>query len=144
MIRQANKYDKTEVIQMMKEFYKELKFETEIGLDNDEYYYQLVDVMLAGRGVIFIAEGKGLLLALINQTIFDPKTLIMNCLAWVVKPEYRNKTVSYRLLKAYIDYAEQLKKDGRIKYYTLGKTTKTPDINYTKLGFRKTEETWAR
>ena len=144
MIRQANKYDKTQVIQMMKEFYQQTNFDTEINLDNYEYQEQLFDAVIAGRGVIFIAENIGLLVAIINPSIFDPKTLVMNCLAWAVKPEHRNKSIGQNLINSYIDYAEKLKQQGRIKYYTIGKTPKTPDIDYSKLGFRKTDETWAR
>lgn len=144
MIRQANKYDKTQVIEMMKEFYLQTDFDTKIDLDNNDYQEQLFNQIVVGRGVIFIEENIGLLVAIINASIFDPKTLTMNCLAWAVKPEHRNKSVGHDLIKAYIDYAEQLKDQGRIKYYTIGKTPKTPNINYEKLGFRKTDETWAR
>ena len=144
MIRQANKYDKTEVIETIKTFYREENFETKIDLNNNEYYDQMFSSIIAGRGVIFIEEGKGLLVAMINNSIFDPKTLILNCIAWIVNKEYRNKTTGYKLLKAYITYAEQLKQKGQIKYYTIGKTTKTPNMKYQKLGFRKTDEIWAR
>lgn len=144
MIRQANKYDKTEVIEMMKEFYKELQFETQIALDDEQHWDQLYASIIHGRGVIFIEQNVGLVMAVITPTIWCTKTLVLNCLAWVVKPQHRNKTIAYRLITKYIEYAEQLKKDGRIKYYTLGKTPKTPNIDYTKLGFRKTDETWVR
>lgn len=144
MIRQANKYDKTEVIEMMKQFYLETEFETKIDLDNYEYQSQMFDAIVAGRGVIFLKEKIGLLVAIIAPSVFCPKTLVMNCLTWAVKPEYRNKTIGHELVTAYVEYAEQLKAQGRIKYYTIGKTPKTPDIDYTKLGFRKTDETWSR
>jgi len=144
VIRQANKYDKTEVIEIIKECYRQEQFETQISLDNDEYYEKLFASILAGCGVIFIEEGKGVLVAIINPSAFDPKTLVMNCLAWVVKKEHRNKFVSYRLIKAYIDYAEQLKQKGKINYYTVNKTSKTPDIDYLKLGFCKADEIWAK
>jgi N-acetylglutamate synthase-like GNAT family acetyltransferase len=144
MIRQATKYDKPQIIEMMKEFYKELKFETEISLDNESYWDDLLNTVIYGRGVIFINDNVGLVFAIINPTLWCPKTLVMNCVAWAIKPQYRNTTKGYRLLKAYVDYAEKLKQEGRIKYYTLGKTPKTPSMDYTKLGFRKTDEVWVR
>lgn len=144
MIRQANKYDKTEVIQILKECYWQEQFETKIDLDNEQYYEQLFSSIIAGSGVIFIEQGKGVLVAIINPSVFDPKTLVMNCLAWVVNKKHRNKFVSYKLIKTYIEYAEKLKQEGRIKYYTVNKASITPDINYAKLGFRKTDEVWIR
>ena len=144
MIRQANKYDKTIVIEMMKEFYDELQFETKIDLDNKEHHEQLFNSIIAGRGIIFLEENKGLIIGVINPTFFCPKTLVMNCLAWAVKQKYRNTPLGYRLLKTYIDYAEKLKQQQRIKYYTINKTPKTPNMDYTKLGFRKTDEVWAK
>ena len=144
MIRQATKYDKPQIVKLMKEFYSELNFDTEISLDNEDYWDNLLNTIIYGRGVIFIDDNIGLVIGIINSTLWDPKTLTLNCVAWAVKPEYRNKTYGYSLLKAYIDYAEQLVKEGRIKYYTLGKTPKTPNMNYTKLGFRKTDETWVK
>jgi N-acetylglutamate synthase-like GNAT family acetyltransferase len=144
MIRQATKYDKKQIIEMMKGFYEELQFETEIALDNEQYYDNVLTAIFAGRGIIYIIDNVGLIIGIVNPSFFDPKTLALNCVAWAVKPKYRNKTYAYRLLKAYTEYAEGLVQEGRIKYYTLGKTPKTPDMDYTKLGFRKTDEVWVK
>lgn len=144
MIRQATKYDKNEIVKIIEECYLEEDFDTKVELGNYDYYNAVFSSIVAGMGVIFIEQGKGVIVAVINHSIFDPKTLILNCIAWVVRKQYRNTTVAYRLLKSYIEYAEQLKAEGRIKYYTIGKTSKTPNLDYAKLGFRKTDETWAR
>jgi N-acetylglutamate synthase-like GNAT family acetyltransferase len=144
MIRQANRYDKTQIINLIRDCYLEMQFETKVSLDNEQYWNQLLDQVFAGRGVIFIKDNVGLVFAMFNSTIWCPKTLVLHCLAWVVKPEYRNKTIAYRLLKTYTDYADKLKDEGRIQYYTLNKTTKTPNMNYQKLGFRKADEVWVR
>jgi GNAT superfamily N-acetyltransferase len=63
-------------------------------------------------------------------------------LAWYVKPEYRNTTIGYRLLKEYIDYGKQLKEQGRIKLFTIAKMVTSPNIKYDKFGFNKLDETW--
>jgi hypothetical protein len=63
-------------------------------------------------------------------------------LAWYVKPQYRMGMVGVRLLKAYIDYAKQLKQQGRIKLFTITKMISSPDFDYSKLGFQKIEENW--
>lgn len=144
MIRQATKYDKKLVIELMKQFYYETNFDTEIDLNNIEYQEKMFDTIVAGHGVIFIAENMGLLVAVINGSAFDPKTLILNCLAWAVRKQNQNQLIGKQLLDSYIQYAEELKKQGRIKYYTINKTPKTPNIDYSKFGFCKIDEVWAK
>lgn len=142
MIRKATKYDKTQIIEMMKLFREESNIEQYKHLDNIVYWNKLLDNMLAGHGVIFIEENKGLLMALISHTAWCDKTFQMYELAWYVKPEYRNTTVGYRLLKEYIDYGKQLKEQGRIKLFSIAKMVSSPDIKYEKFGFRKLDEVW--
>jgi hypothetical protein len=45
-------------------------------------------------------------------------------------------------LKAYLEYANELKNSGRIKYFTLSKIANSPNLKYEKLGFRKIDENW--
>jgi GNAT superfamily N-acetyltransferase len=142
MIRQATKYDKTEIIEMMQLFRAEADIEQYRHLDNVVYWNKLLDSILAGQGVIFLEEGKGLIMALISHTAWCDRTFQMYELAWYVKPEYRNTTVGYRLLKEYIDYGKQLKKQGRIKLFSIAKMISSPNIKYDKFGFNKLDETW--
>ena len=142
MIRQANKYDKTEIIQMMKLFRAEADIEQYRDLDNVEYWNRLLDSILAGQGVVFLEDGKGLLMALITHTAWCDKTYQMMELAWYVKPEYRNSSIGYRLLKAYIEYGKQLKEQGRIRLFTMAKMVTSPNLKYEKFGFRKLDEVW--
>lgn len=144
MIRQATKYDKTQIIEMMKSFRAESKIAEYQGLDNMEYWNQLLDSILAGQGVIFIEDNVGLLMAIITPTIWCNKTLAMHELAWWVTPEKRNTTTGYRLLKAYVDHGNQLKESGRIKLFTMTKMVTSPDIKYGKFGFRKLDENWVQ
>ena len=111
-------------------------------LDNVVYWNKLLDNILAGQGVIFIEDNKGLMMALIAHTAWCDRTFQMYELAWYVKPEYRNTTLGYRLLKEYIDYGKQLKEQGRIKLFTIAKMVTSPNIKYEKFGFRKLDETW--
>jgi len=142
MIRQATKYDKTEIIEMMQLFRAEADIEQYRHLDNIVYWNKLLDNILAGQGVIFLEEGKGLIMALITHTAWCDRTFQMYELAWYVKPEYRNTTVGYRLLKEYIDYGKQLKEQGRIKLFSIAKMISSPNIKYDKFGFNKLDETW--
>lgn len=142
MIRKATKYDKLQIIEMMKAFREESNIEQYKHLDNLTYWNKLLDTILAGQGVIFIDDGKGLIMALITHTAWCDRTFQMYELAWYVKPEFRNTTVGYRLLKEYIDYGQQLKDQGRIKLFTIAKMVTSPNIKYDKFGFKKLDETW--
>lgn len=142
MIRQANKYDKIEIIEMMKLFRDEAEFPEIKDVDNEPYWNELLDNIFAGQGVVFIEEGKGLIMALITPTIWCNKTYAMHELAWYVKPEERNTTVGYRLFVNYLNYAKQLKEQGRIKYFTMTKLDVSPNLKYEKYGFRKKDENW--
>lgn len=142
MIRQANKYDKTEIIEMMKCFREESAIEQYQELNNSEYWSELVDAMLHGRGIIFIEEGKGLIMGIISPLVWCNKTFALYELAWWVKPKYRNGTTGYKLLKAYIEHAKKLKQENRIKLFTLSKLPNTPNMDYAKLGFKKIDENW--
>lgn len=142
MIRKATKYDKPQIIEMMKAFREESNIEQYKHLDNLTYWNKLLDTILAGQGVIFVDDGKGLIMALITHTAWCDRTFQMYELAWYVKPEFRNTTVGYRLLKEYIDYGKQLKEQGRIKLFTIAKMVTSPDIKYDKFGFKKLDETW--
>lgn len=142
MIRKATKYDKPQIIEMMKAFREESNIEQYKHLDNLTYWNKLLDTILAGQGVIFIEDGKGLIMALITHTAWCDRTFQMYELAWYVKPEFRNTTVGYRLLKEYIDYGKQLKDMGRIKLFIIAKMVTSPDIKYDKFGFKKLDETW--
>lgn len=144
MIRQANKHDKTTIIELMQLFRKESDIAEYRELNNPEYWNHLLDHILAGAGVVFIDDDKGLLMALIAPLPWCNKTYQLFELAWYVKPEYRNTTLGYRLLKTYVEYGKQLKEQGRIKLFTMAKMVTSPDIKYDRFGFRKLDETWVQ
>ncbi len=142
MIRQATKYDKTQIIEMMQLFRAESHIEQYKDLNNVEYWNKLLDNIFSGQGIIYIEENIGLIMGVVMPTIWCDKTLVLNELAWYVKPEYRNTTVGYRLLKAYVDYGKQLKEIGRIKMFTIAKMVTSPDLKYGRFGFSKLDEIW--
>jgi N-acetylglutamate synthase-like GNAT family acetyltransferase len=144
MIRKATKHDKTQIIQMMQLFRAESHIEQYKDLDNLAYWNELLDSIFSGQGIIYIEENVGLIMGLIVPTIWCNKTLALHELAWYVKPEYRNTTTGYRLLKAYVDYGKQLKQEGRIKMFTITKMVTSPDIKYQKFGFSKLDENWVQ
>ena len=144
MIREANKFDKHHIIELMLEFREQSEFKEIMGSKNVDYWNTLLDNILAGSGKIFISPDKGLLMCMMSPLVWDNKMYALHELAWFVRPEARKGIVAYRLLHAYLDYAKQLKRDGRIAYFTLSKLANTENMNYGKLGFRKQDENWVQ
>jgi N-acetylglutamate synthase-like GNAT family acetyltransferase len=142
MIRQATRQDKEQIIELMKLFRAESNIKQYQNLDNEPYWNRLLDTILAGAGIIFIEDNVGLIMALITPTIWCDKTLYMQELAWYVKPEQRNTSIGYRLLKKYVDYGNELKTQGRISMFAIAKMVTSPDIKYGKFGFTKLDENW--
>lgn len=142
MPRIATRHDKDKIIEMMLSFRDESPMRDLIDEENMAYWNQFLDNILAGQGVCFIEDGIGLILAIILPSIWNPKILTMHELAWWVKPEHRGGLIGMRLLRQYIDYANELKQQNRIKYFTLSKLSTSPDFKYEKLGFKKTDENW--
>jgi len=142
MIREANKFDKEAVIEMMKEFRDSADFIEILADDNLEYWNRLLDSIFAGAGKIFYQEGKGLLMCVIMPTVWDDKTFALHELSWFVRPEHRKGLTGFRLFEAYIRYGRELKEAGRIKYFTMTKLDVSPDLDYGRYGFRKKDENW--
>lgn len=144
MIRQATKFDKTQIIDMLKLFRDEAEVDYVKQLQDETYINKVLDTIFAGAGIVYLEDNKGFIMGLINHTLWCDKTFQMYELAWYVKPEYRNTTIGYRLLKAYIDYGKQLKEQGRIKLFSIAKMVTSPNIKYDKFGFKKMDETWVQ
>lgn len=142
MIRQATRYDKSQIIEMMKLFRDESKIKNHSQMNDEVYIGKLLDSILAGKGIIYIKDNAGFIMAIINPSIWDGKSLLMQELAWYVKPEFRNTSIGYRLLKSYIDYGKKLKEEGRISLFYVSKMVTSPNIKYEKFGFSKLEESW--
>jgi N-acetylglutamate synthase-like GNAT family acetyltransferase len=144
MIRKATKYDKPQIIDMLKMFRDEAEVDYVKQLQDETYIKGLLDTILAGAGVVFLDDNKGFIMALITHTAWDNKTYQMYELAWYVIPQFRNTTLGYRLLKQYVDYGNELKNQGRIKLFTIAKMPTSPDIKYDRFGFKKMDETWVQ
>jgi hypothetical protein len=141
MIRQATKHDKTQIIDLIRLIRDESEIE-ELQFENEEQWNRLLDTMLAGAGIIYIEDGKGLIMGLITPSVWCDKSLILHEVMWFVKKEYRKSTIGYRLFDAYVKYGKKLKDEKRIKYFVMGKLPTSPNIKYEKYGFKKTDESW--
>ena len=141
MIREATKHDKKQIIDLIRLIRDESEIE-ELQFENEEQWNRLLDTMLAGAGVIYIEDGKGLIMGLITPSVWCDKSLILHEVMWFVKKEYRKSTIGYRLFDAYVKYGKKLKDEKRIKYFVMGKLPTSPNIKYEKYGFKKTDESW--
>lgn len=142
MIRKATKYDKKEIIRLIILFREESLFKEIYAEEDQEYLNAFLDNIFAGAGAIFLEEGKGFLWCAVLPSIWNSKVLALHELAWYVVKEYRGGSTGYRLLQAYLEYAKTMKESGRVKYFTVSKLVSSPDIDYTRFGFKKADENW--
>lgn len=142
MIREANKFDLPEIAQMMREFRDSADFPEIKNADDEEYLGKLLQSIFAGTGKIFYREGKGLLMCIVMPSIWSDKIFVLHELAWYVRPEWRKGSTGYRLFDAYMQYGKSLKESGRIAYFTMTKLDVSPDLDYSRYGFRKKDENW--
>jgi hypothetical protein len=142
MIRQANKFDKKEVIEMMLKGRKEVDINIINDMDNQEWWEQIFDSILAGRGFILLAEGKGLIMGVKTPSLWCGKTILLCSLAWYVQPEFRHTSIGHKLFSSFMKVGKELKQAGTISQIVVGKMHNSPTLNYDRRGFIKMEETW--
>lgn len=144
-IRQANKFDLPHVIEMLKHFRGQTPIDMMNECDNELYVNKLFHTILVGGGVALIAEKEkpiGMIMGVMDQNVWDPSITMLRELVYWVEPEHRNSTAGYRLLKAYNEAAKELVEQNRIKLYTMTKMVNSPDIDFSRFGYTKTEEVW--
>jgi len=144
MIYRATKFHKPIIIDLMKQFADESPVDYCHSYSDMEYGNKLLDEIFAGRGAIFMADNYGILMSIILPCIWSDRIFGLHELAWYVKPENRGSRAGYKLLKEYNEYGELLKTIGRIKYYTMSKLVTSPDVDYSKFGYRKQDEIWVK
>lgn len=140
MIREATRYDKKLIIDMLNEFRLESPVKEIQPEPNEEYFNQFLDNVFAGQGKCFLFDSSGLLLCVVLPTLWNNKVYALHELAWYVRPKYRGGSIGYRLFKRYIEYGKQLKEEKRVKYFTISKMISSPNLNYEKYGFIKLDE----
>lgn len=146
MIRKASRHDIPLVLDMLRNYRNGTPLEFLKEADDAEYITSMLTELIAGRGVVLLAEqdGKtiGAMIAAVMPSIWSPKHQVLTEFAYWVEPEYRGGTAGYRLLRAYLDEAISLKEAGRICNAFISKMVNSPDLKYSKFGFSKLEEFW--
>jgi N-acetylglutamate synthase-like GNAT family acetyltransferase len=144
-IRDASPFDIPDVLDMLRSYRKMTPLPFLAEADDAEYVTQMLSELMAGKGLVLIADKDGIagmLIAIIAPSIWSPKHVVMTELAYWVEPECRGGTMGYRLIAEYKQRGDELKKNGRITNYLISKMSNSPNLQYQKFGFEKLEEFW--
>jgi hypothetical protein len=144
MIRDANKFDRQDILEIWTEFRDSASFPELANAIKIENVGKVVDHIFAGAGRIFYSPQKGFLMSIITPSIWDHEVFVLNELAWFVRKEFRNTSIGYRLFMAYIEYGKALKKSGKIRYFTMTKLDVSQNFDYSRYGFRPKDITWVQ
>jgi N-acetylglutamate synthase-like GNAT family acetyltransferase len=147
MIREANKHDMPELLQMMRDYSTQTPVPAlQAPAAHDEAHVaNLMTQMMAGRGFVLIDnESRGFIAALITTNVWCPEVYELHELAWWVKPEHRNGTVGGRLWKEFDRLATDLIDDGRIDVAVTAVMANNTWIDYTKRGYAPMQATFFR
>jgi N-acetylglutamate synthase-like GNAT family acetyltransferase len=144
-IRDASPFDIPDILDMLRSYRKMTPLPFLAEADDAEYVTQMLTELMAGKGLVLIADKDGIagmLIAIIAPSIWSPKHVVMTELAYWVEPECRGGTMGYRLIAEYKQRGDELKKNGRITNYLISKMSNSPNLQYQKFGFEKLEEFW--
>ena len=147
MIREANKHDMPELLQMMRDYSTQTPVPAlqSAAAHDEAHVANLMTQMMAGRGFVLIDnESRGFIAALITTNVWCPDVYELHELAWWVKPEHRNGTVGGRLWKEFDRLATDLIDDGRIDVAVTAVMANNTWIDYTKRGYAPMQATFFR
>ena len=144
-VRLANKFDLPVVLDMLRNFRNHTPIDMMRECNNEEYINKLFHHVILGGGVALIAEDKdvaGMIIGVKDQNVWDPEIKVLRELVYWVEPEYRGTTAGYKLLLKYNKLAQELVDAQKINMYTMTKMVNSPDLDFTRFGYKKTEEVW--
>lgn len=145
-VRDANPFDIPVLLDMLRAYRSCTPFPFLAEVDDEVYMTTVLTQLMAGRGAVFVAEDDlgivGMLLAIISPSLWSPKHLLMEEMAFWVNPEARGGTAGHRLISAYVEFGQALKDGKRIHAFAISKMINSPDLKYDKFGFSKLEEKW--
>ena len=145
-VRDGNPFDIPALLDMLRQYRELTPLPFLSEADDAIYMTNLLTQLMAGRGVVLIAENNnvpiGMFMASIAPSVWSPDHFVMTELAFWVNPESRGSSAGYRLLSAYVEHGNALKTAKRIHAFFISKMVNSPNIKYEKFGFSKLEETW--
>lgn len=144
-IRDASPFDIPVILDMLRSYRRLTPLPFLAEADDAEYVTKMLTELMAGKGLVLIADKDGIagmLIAVIAPSMWSPKHMMMTEMAYWVEPDCRGGTMGYRLLAEYKKRGDELKKNGRICNYLISKMSNSPNLQYQKFGFEKLEEFW--
>ena len=147
MIRKATRYDIPMLLNLIKEYSKEIPMDVYKKKEwhDEEYVKKLLFTLIKVRGFILIDDDfRGMLLAVIFPNIWCPKVFELHELAWWVEPEARNTSLGGRLWLEFNKEAQKLLDENRIGAVYTSLMENSPLIDYEKRGFKKLETKYFR
>jgi len=144
-IRDASPFDIPIILDMLRSYRRLTPLPFLAEADDAEYVTKMLTELMAGKGLVLIADKDGIagmLIAVIAPSMWSPKHMMMTEMAYWVEPDCRGGTMGYRLLAEYKKRGDELKKNGRICNYLISKMSNSPNLQYQKFGFEKLEEFW--
>ncbi len=145
IVRQASPFDIPVLLDMLRSYRSLTPLDFLSQADDVDYVTRLLTELMAGKGVVLVADNDGvvgMLIASIGPSVWSPKHFLMTELAYWVEPESRGGTAGYRLLAEYKKTGERLVKENRICNFLISKMSNSPNLQYQKFGFDKLEEFW--
>ena len=145
-VRDATPVDFSAILDMLRRGRETAPYKFLLEANDADHVVQKLTEFLAGRGLVLVSEKDshltGFMLAALEASFWTPTTLLMIEVAYWVEPEYRGGTSAHRLITEYCARGKSMKAEGRIDHFVIGKTTKSPDLSFSKFGFSKLEEFW--
>ena len=147
-IRKGNKFDIHDILEMVETFVDHSNLSEKIK-NNIDYTYvnQLYHHLLLGGGLVLVAENDdgvvGMIAGIKAPNIWHQDDVSLREIIFFVHEKYRNGRTAYKLITEYNKEAQKLLDDGMISAYTMTKTEHLDQLDFSRFGYNKVEETWA-
>ena len=146
IVRKGSPFDVYAICNLLREYRSETPLKVLEKIENPDYIERMLSSIMAGAGLVLVAEKDkqvvGMLLAIVQPSIWSRNVMVMHELAYWVTPEHRNSTAGYRLLDLYVQHGKAMKSIGHIDHFFISKMVNSPDLKYDRFGFEKLEEMW--
>lgn len=147
-IRKGDKFDVNEILRLVKSFVTIAHLNPNIKEKIDyTYVNQLYHHCILGGGLVLVAEVDnkivGMIAGILSPNIWYTEDMALREIMFYIEPEYRKGRVAYKLITEYNRLAQELLDNGKISSYTMTKTEHLDQIDYSRFGYNKVEETWA-
>jgi hypothetical protein len=139
LIRQANKFDKEDIIRIIKDF--AINSNNPMTSDpiqwSKTYIETIIDAIFAGKGFILIDEEKsGILVAVRTQCFWLENIYQLQ----EVMLHGKSKLLMYRLIKEYVKISREMIKHNKISQAVM---SSYKDDNFERIGLKKLEVHWS-